>query len=220
MKTFSKIKTSSDQAVILLRQAIISGDFKPGEKLREIEISEAIGISRSPIREAFRMLEAEGLVEIAPNKGATVTKLNEKDIREIYELRILIEIHGLRKAMENITQENISELHGILGLMESRIKSEDYMGYLETSHEFHEFYMKNSQNERLYNLFQVLRNNILAIQIFTHSFHKISDVSLEEHRRIFQAIKEKNFEKAKNYLKRHLEGGQKRSLRFYKKTTD
>ena len=73
MKISAKIKSSSDQAATLLRRAIICGDIKPGEKLREMEISEAMGVSRSPIREAFRVLESEGLVHIETNKGATVT---------------------------------------------------------------------------------------------------------------------------------------------------
>jgi DNA-binding GntR family transcriptional regulator len=91
MQSENRIKTNSVQIANRLREDMMSHKLKPGSKLREVELSRTLGVSRSPIREALRILEAEGLTQIAPNKGAYVTKLGEKDLREIYELRTLLD---------------------------------------------------------------------------------------------------------------------------------
>ena len=217
MQSVSKIKTSSDQAAFQLRNAIISGELKPGDRLREAEISVAMGVSRSPIREAFRILESEGLVQITANKGVSVTHLTENDLSEIYEIRILLELHGLRLALKHMTKKHIDEFKLIIQKMEEQLNFKNYIGYLNVSHEFHEFYMRNCGNERLFKLFRILRNNILAIQVFAYSYPKYSADSIEEHRKILSALEETNLNKAEEYLRMHLEAGYKRAKKYLKK---
>lgn len=216
MQFQAKVKTTSAQIASIIRQAIISGELKPGQRLREPEIAESLGVSRSPIREAFRVLEAEGLVEITPNKGVSVTLLDENDLREIFELRILLESHGVRLACENMTEEHLRRLGALIDEMEKRIQSKDYLDYLHISQQFHEFYMKNCNNERLFNVFRILRNNILATQIFAYSYPDHASNSIEEHKNIFSALLEKNPDKAEKRLREHLESGYERAKRFLK----
>ncbi len=217
MKFNDKIQTSSAQAASILRQAIITGELKLGTRLRETELSNSLNISRSPIREAFRMLESEGLVQICPNKGAFVTQLNEKDLKDIYELRKLLEVHAIRIACSRVTQEDLEELKAVIKEMERRLELKDYMGYLKSSHEFHECFIKKCENERLFNLFRVLRNSILAIQILAYSYPERSSDSLEEHRKILSALSKRNPDKAEEYLRKHLEYGYERAREFLKK---
>ena len=217
MKFNNKIETSSAQVASILRQAIITGELKLGTRLRETELSHSLNISRSPIREAFRMLESEGLVQISPNKGAFVTQLSEKDLKDIYELRKLLEVHAIRIACSRVTQEDLEELKAVIKEMERSLELKDYIGYLKSSHEFHECFIKKCENERLFNLFRVLRNSILAIQIFAYSYPERSSDSLEEHRKILSALLKRNPDKAEEYLNKHLEYGYERARKFLKK---
>ena len=217
MKFNDKIETSSVQVASILRQAIITGELKLGTRLRETGLSNSLNISRSPIREAFRMLESEGLVQISPNKGAFVTQLNEKDLKDIYELRKLLEVHAIRIACSRVTQEDLEELKAVIKEMERRLELKDYIGYLKSSHEFHECFIKKCENERLFNLFRVLRNSILAIQIFAYSYPERSSDSLEEHKKILSALLKRNPDNAEEYLIKHLEYGYERARKFLKK---
>jgi len=216
MNIQNKIETSAAQVASILRQSIIAGELKPGTRLREAELSKSINISRSPIREALRMLESEGLVQINPNKGAFVTQLNEKDLSEIYELRKLLEVYAVRTACELMTGEDLRELKGLFHEMEKKLELKDYIGYLNTSHEFHECYIKKCENGRLFNLFRVLRNSILATQVLAYSYPDHGVDSLQEHRNILQAFFKKDPKKVEDYLKKHLESGYKRAMKFLK----
>lgn len=217
MKFNNKIETSSAQIASILREAIITGELKPGTRLREAELSKSFNISRSPIREAFRILEPEGLVQITPNKGAIVVQLDEKDLEDIYELRMLLELHAVRVACKQMTEENLEELKALFKEMESKLDLKDYVGYLKVSHDFHEYYMKKCENERLFNVFRILRNNILAIQIFAYSYPDHSLDSLEEHRKVLDAFFKKDADRAEECLRKHLDSGYVRAQRFLKK---
>jgi len=216
MKFENRIETTSSQITSIIRQAIITGELKPGTRLREQDLSKSLDISRSPIREALRILESEGLVQISPNKGALVVQLNEKDLKEIYELRKLLEVHAIRIACNRMTQADLEELKIIITEMKRRLELKDYIGYLKSSHEFHEYFIKKCENERLFNLFRVLRNNILAIQIFAYSYPERSADSFEEHKKILSELSKKNPDKAEEYLKKHLECGYQRAREFLK----
>jgi len=217
MQFNNKIETSSSQIASMLRQAIITGELKPGTRLREAELCESLNISRSPIREAFRILEPEGLIQITPNKGVIVVQLDERDLREIYELRMLLEVHAVRIACNQMTQEDLDGLKALFQEMEKKLEIKDYVGYLKVSHDFHEYYIKKCENERLFNLFRILRNNILGIQIFAYSYPDHSLDSLEEHKKILTALRKRDANKAEAYLRKHLESGYERAKRFLKK---
>jgi len=105
-----------------LREGIISGKYKENDELRELAIGNELGVSRTPVREALRQLELEGLVNIVPNKGAYVIGISTKDIHDIYEMRSLLEGLCAKKATKIITDEQISELESILDLSE-RVKT-------------------------------------------------------------------------------------------------
>ena len=212
-----KIKTTSEQVASVIRQAIISGKIKPGARIMEASISEQLGVSRSPIREAVRILESEELIRITPNKGVSVTQLNEKDLWEIYELRILLESYGMRRVCKTITEEQLKELRHIIQEMEKMKQSKDHLGYLKVSHEFHEFYIKRCNNERLFNLFRVLKNGIFAIQIFSYSYSDFLDDSLREHRKIFLKLLKRDADGAELALKNHLKSGYERAKKYLDK---
>ena len=101
-----------------LRQAILKGEMEPGERLMEIQLAQKLGVSRTPVREAFRQLELEGLIQIIPNKGAYVTGIKVKDIQDIYMIRSKLEGLCARWACENITKEQLEEMEEVIYLAE------------------------------------------------------------------------------------------------------
>jgi DNA-binding GntR family transcriptional regulator len=214
-----KIRTSTDQVASYLRDAILSGKLKSGARLRENEIATLMGISRSPIREAFRILESEGLVQIAPNKGVTVSRLTEKDLNEIYEIRMLLEQYGLENAWKQAPSLTLEELGGIIKRMEDHLRKKDFLGFLKASHEFHECFMKRCKNQRFLRIYRIVWNNTRTVQIFAHSYMEPQAKTLmEEHRKIFKALKENALERAVEDLKIHLVHGLQRAKAFLKMT--
>ena len=105
-----------------IREEILSGVYQDGEELREVTLGEKLGVSRTPVREALRQLELEGLVTIVPNKGAYVTSISRKDVEDIYKIRSLLEGLCARWATKNITEQQILDMEETLLLSEFHLK--------------------------------------------------------------------------------------------------
>ena len=112
-----------------LRQAVLRGELKPGERLMEIALSQRLGVSRTPVREAIRMLEQEGLVIMIPRKGAQVAEISEKDLKDVLEVRLGLEELAVRIACQRITEEELEELERAVKKFEEAMK-EDNLGVL------------------------------------------------------------------------------------------
>ena len=108
-----------------LRQAILRGELKPGERLMEIALSQRLGVSRTPVREAIRMLEQEGLVIMIPRKGAQVAEISEKDLKDVLEVRLGLEELAVRIACQRITEEELEELEQAMKEFEEAMKRDD-----------------------------------------------------------------------------------------------
>lgn len=120
-----------------LREAILNGSYQENDELKEAAIAEELGVSRTPVREAFRQLELEGLIRIVPNKGAYVTGISASDVADIYEIRSLLEGLCARWATEKITKEKIEELEEIILLSEFHLSKEHYDQLIELDNRFH-----------------------------------------------------------------------------------
>ena len=116
-----------------LREDILSGKYEANEELKEIAIGEELGVSRTPVREALRQLELEGLVKIIPNKGAYVAGISNKDIHDIYMIRSYLEGLCARWACENITEEQIDEIEEVIYLSDFHVKKKPSSGYAQIS---------------------------------------------------------------------------------------
>jgi DNA-binding GntR family transcriptional regulator len=214
-----EIKTTSAQVASILKEAIFSGELVPGIRLREIEIQRSLNVSRSPIREAFKELQAEGLLTLRPNKGVIVTKLTEKDLKEVYELRILIESHAIRSACEIMTDDDLKEMRAMIEKEKDAIESEDPLHYLEISHGVHECYISKCDNSRLLNLFKILTNSMLAVHILTcsHKDRTFTTKSVEWHKRILSEISKRDANQAEVSLKKHLLMGREKLIYLLRK---
>ena len=145
-------KLMSTKIAEILRENIISGNLKPGQKINEYQLSQALNISRRPIREAFRTLVSEGLITLVPRKGVYVSKLSLKEVEEIYEIKSMMESFATRLAIPIVEEKEILELDSILNLMKERIKEDNFEEIQNSNIEFHRMMIKMSKNEKLINL--------------------------------------------------------------------
>jgi len=186
-----------------LRNLIISGQFKPGEKLTETELAKAMGVSRSPIRSAFHILELEGLVSLVPRRGAFVAEISLDEVKEIYEIKSMIEGYAANLAAQNITGREISKLKSVLNKAKICIEREDFEGILNTNYEFHAKIVESSKNKKLFSFYKSLILPIKKYQSYSLSPPWSPTISLKEHWKILDAISKKENVKAERSAREH-----------------
>ncbi len=171
-----------------LRQSILTGELKPGERLMEIHLADKLGVSRTPIREAIRQLELEGLVVMLPRRGAQVAHITEKSMSDVLEVRLALDELAVKLACERITDEEIECLREACLKFEEAVDSADIRNITSADVAFHDIIFKASRNKRL-----VQMVNNLAEQMYRYRFEYIKDDSgwqslITEHRMITDAI--------------------------------
>ncbi len=186
-----------------LRNLILSGQLKPRDKLTETDLARGMGVSRFPIRSAFHILELEGLVSIVPRKGVFVTEISPDEIKEIYEIRSMIEGYAAKLVAQNITKREISELESILKKTKTCIEKEDSTGIMSANSEFHTKMVENSRNGKLLSIYENLVVSIKRHQSYSLSFPWSASISLQEHWKILEAICEKDNAKAERLAREH-----------------
>lgn len=187
-----------------IREDILSGKYKQNEELRETAIAGELGVSRTPVREALRQLELEGLVSIIPNKGAYVTGITAKDIKDIYSIRSLLEGLCARWAADNITAEQLDELEEITYLTEFHAKKKHYDQVLELDNKFHEVLYSASDSKLLNHMLSDFHHYIQNVRKITIASGTRSLEMNEEHKKILEALKNKDADKAEALANEHL----------------
>ncbi len=196
-----------------LRQAILKGELKPGERLMEVALAERLGVSRTPIREAMRKLELEGLVVMVPRKGAQVASITEKDLTDVLEVRITLENFAIEKACSRMTEEEMDRLWLASKQFEKAIQEGDLVRIAEADQSFHEIIYQASDNARL---IQVLNN--MREQIYRYRLEYLKDEMsreklLNEHRSLTNAIRSRDAEAAQKVSFQHLENQRRAIIR-------
>jgi DNA-binding GntR family transcriptional regulator len=171
-----------------LRQGILTGELKPGERLMEIHLANKLGVSRTPIREAIRKLELEGLVTMIPRRGAEVAQITEKSMRDVLEVRKVLDKLSVELACERITEEEKEKLGEAGQGFEQAVAAGDFANIAKADVVFHDIIVEASRNMRL---IQMVNN--LAEQMYRYRFEYIKDASrhqriIEEHRQIYEGI--------------------------------
>ena len=190
-----------------IRENILTGVYKENEELRENTIAKELGVSRTPVREALRQLELEGLVKIVPNKGACVTGITTKDVKDIYIIRSLLEGVCARWATEHITDEQIEELEEIILLSEfhlQREKNESSQQVTELDGKFHEILYQASDSRILKHVLSDFHKYVKMARKASVTNKARAEKSIEEHKSILQAIKERNADQAEALANAHM----------------
>lgn len=187
-----------------LRNAIIQGEFQPGERLMEITLAKKLGVSRTPVREAIRMLELEGLVVMIPRKGAEVANITAKDLKDALEVRMALESLSVRLACERIDEEGKEELKRACMKFKEAINSKLVPAIVEADEHFHNVIYKASKNPKLINMAQNLREQVYRYRVEYVKDFSYHDNLIREHDQITMAILKGDKESAERIMDEHI----------------
>ena len=188
-----------------LRTAILEGNLKAGQRLMEVQLAEQLGVSRTPIREAIRKLELEGLVVMLPRKGAYVANMSFKDLIDVLEIRASLEGLAASLAAERRNDEDIIDLEKLAKEFETCVRETNIEGVLKTDIDFHEKIFMMANNKKLYQLITSLWEQVHRFRVTYVSDYDASLSLVEENNKILQAIKDGDSELAKKYATEHIE---------------
>lgn len=188
-----------------LRRAILTGQLKPGERLMEVHLANRLGVSRTPIREAIRKLELEGLVIMIPRRGAEVARITERSLKEVLEVRRALDALSVELACDRITKEGLERLKGACRRFEQVAKGKDASATASADVEFHDIIVEATGNRRL----QQIVNN-LSEQMYRYRFVYIQEESrhdnlIAEHREICESIVSRDKKRASEAAKLHID---------------
>ena len=187
-----------------LRQAILRGELKPGERLMEIQLANKLGVSRTPIREAIRKLELEGLVLMIPRKGAEVADISEKSLRDVLEVRKALEELAVQLACDKITKEEIEDLKKAAEDFKKILKSRDITEIAEADVRFHDIIFMATDNQKLVQLLNSLREQMYRFRVEYLKKEEVHPQLIAEHEKIIEHIMERDKVKASAIVSEHI----------------
>ncbi len=187
-----------------LRRAILRGELKPGERLMEIQLANKLGVSRTPIREAIRKLELEGLVIMIPRRGAEVAEITEKNLRDVLEVRCALEELAVQLACDRIDKSGIRELHEAAKRFQNVLDSDDITQIAQADEAFHDVIFVATGNARLIQLLNNLREQMYRYRIEYLKKKECYPQLLAEHQGIIEAIEAQEKEKATEITMTHI----------------
>lgn len=190
-----------------LRSDILKGKYKENDELREVTLGKELGVSRTPVREALRQLELEGLVKIIPNKGAYVTGISQKDIKDIYAIRSMLEGLCARWATENITEEQLQELDEIILLSEFHMRRESINSVdhvTEMDGRFHAVLYEACDSKILSHVLTDFHKYVMSARRASIVSEERARKSIREHKQILRAIKDRDADLAEQLANEHI----------------
>ncbi len=187
-----------------LRKAILTGELEPGERLMETQLGEKLGVSRTPIREAIRKLELEGLVVMVPRKGAQVAQFTEKDIKDVLEVRAALEALAAKLACTRMDDRSFLRLQLIITEYDYAARDNDMEMMIEKDIEFHEAVFAATQNDKLSQMFNNMREQVDRYRIAYLKHTENSVAVIEEHTQILDALKARDVVRAEELSANHI----------------
>ena len=187
-----------------LREAILKGELKPGERLMELQLAAKLGVSRTPIREAIRMLEQEGLAVTVPRKGAEVAKMTEKDMEDVLQIRAALDELAVQLAVEKITKEQLSVLEEARMAFEQSIQTGNVKKIAQADVMFHDAIYQATDNAKL-----VIMLNNLREQMYRYRVEYLKDKTtyptlLEEHKAITEGLRKRDKNQVSERMRDHV----------------
>lgn len=196
-----------------LRNAIIQGVLKPGERLMEIQVSEELGVSRTPVREAIRKLELEGFVVMIPRRGTYVSDLSIKDINEVFEVRTALDVLAAGMAAERITDAELEQMERLLVELGEYIEEDNIEKIVEADSQFHDLLYSASRNSRLVGIINNLREQLTRFRSLSMSYPGRLKEMLGEHTRLVESLGMRNVALAKRLAGEHMANAEQTLLK-------
>lgn len=198
-----------------LRDDIIHLRIKPGEQLNELALIEKLGVSRSPLREAFRLLEGEGLIKKHSHRGAYVREIHPVDIIELFPIRGVLEGLAARLSAPRLTDKELKQLETITDSMERATEKKDIRAYVKLNSEFHRAIVRAAGNKKLEEMIKHLDQQSAWFILASTYYNKSLQYAMSSHRSIFEALKAGNGDLACRRLVDHIDDGMRKLLRTF-----
>ena len=187
-----------------LREAILKGELKPGERLMELQLAAKLGVSRTPIREAIRMLEQEGLAVTIPRKGAEVAKMTEKDMEDVLQIREALDELAAKIACEQISEEQLEELVATMHEFEESTKTDNVKKIAEADVKFHDIIYQSTGNPNLVNMLNNLREQMYRYRVEYLKDENNYPTLMKEHKDIVEGLVRKNKTQVTETMHQHV----------------
>lgn len=191
-----------------LRQAILTGKLEPAQRLMEVQLADELGVSRTPVREAIRKLELEGLVVMIPRKGAYVADVSLKDIIEVLEIRSALEGLAASLAAERMSESDLEKLKQIAHDFEEFLKFDDVEQMVEKDIEFHDLMFRATNNQKLIQINNSLREQVYRFRVMYISDFDKSNSLISEHRAIIESLESRDNGSAMEHAMTHIDNAQ------------
>lgn len=204
--------TLREKIVETVRSAIVNGQIPAGTRVAEPDLADRFGISRTPIREAFRQLESEGFITVIPRKGAVVASLSAKDISDFYDLKTVLEGYAARCAARTLTEKDIAKMETVNRQMEAAAAKKDLRRVLTLHNEFHDIFLKSCGNEKLHSIVQNLVSQFQRFRLILAIRGKM-DGSIKQHEEIIEAFRKRDAALAESLVMKNAQYGKKILLR-------
>ena len=188
-----------------LREAILKGELKPGERLMELQLAAKLGVSRTPIREAIRMLEQEGLAVTIPRKGAEVAKMTEKDMEDVLQIREALDELAAKIACEQISEEQLEELVATMHEFEESTKTDNVKKIAEADVKFHDIIYQSTGNPKLVNMVNNLREQMYRYRVEYLKREEAHPQLIAEHAEIIEYISKGEKKAATDVMCKHID---------------
>lgn len=210
-------KPLSDFIFDELREEILSGNLKPGERLMEIKYAQSLGVSRTPFREAVRKLEKEGLVTVLPRRGAHVSLLSVKDLCDVLDIRCALDMLAIEKFTENAKDTDLLHLKSLIDSFARATEDDNLQAQAASDVDFHEYIYTHTGNERLVQIYYGLKDQLYRFRIlYLKEVFEPSAVA-EEHYKMLDAIRTKKVDIAKQIAALHIQNQKDNLLKETKK---
>ena len=196
----------------ILRKALLAGEFRPGEELSLTDISARMGVSRTPVREAFQALAAEGLLELRMNRGAVVVGIDEKFIRDHFELRLLLECEAVKRSVRN--KVDVTRLLNLQQWAETHLDTMTEAEYRNYNQQLHMEFWKSAGNQKLYDLLSSLWNGPSGGNAGRDIAHE--QISIREHRKMLDLMQAGEDEAAGQVMAVHINRSMENILRSFR----
>lgn len=208
-KNVERHLTLRERILETIRDAIMSGALKPGEKVAEPELAARFGISRTPIREAFRQLESEGYLTVIPRKGALVASFSAKDVEEFYAIKSILEGYAARKACSRLSSREINKLEGINEKLREIAEEGDVRHFFKVHNNFHDLFIRGADNQKLHDMIEALLKKFQRLRLASLSKPGRMLISVEEHEKIIEAFRSRDAVLAEMLVQKNAEYGGK-----------
>jgi len=209
---FSKLKSFAkpilrDEVYLSIKEAILTGEFPPGERISIGRLLQEIGFSPTPIREALLKLEQEGFVSRLPRGGFVVSRFTQKDIDQIFDIRSLLESYAVGLAIQHVKKEDILWLERNIKESEQYIQKKEWNKVSKLNTEFHDYLNRLSENERLLSIINELRDQIFQFRSVILRVPLKAKISIDHHKKMTDAIKKRDVQLLKKLAQEHIQIG-------------